>query len=80
MLLPKIEDLKRALLRFESDYELVPMHDCTVGLDRPPDNVIGILEVYNDDLWRRVLIELLTDADVIVRFKSLESLSTVFFR
>ncbi len=42
------------------------MHDCTVGLDRPLDYLIIVLEVDNDNIWAGTLLGLLTNAYVVV--------------
>jgi uncharacterized protein with GYD domain len=44
------------------------VHNGTIGLDWPSDDIVSILEVDDDDLRRRVVIELLANTDVVVRF------------
>ena len=39
------------------------MHDGAVGLDRPPYNVVAILEVDDDNLRLSIIIELLAHAN-----------------
>ena len=42
------------------------MHNRTVGLDRPPHDAVAILEVDDDDLWLRILVDLLPHANEVV--------------
>lgn len=49
LLLLEIEDLKGPGLGLESNDLLVPVHDSTVGLDRPACYVVAILELDNDN-------------------------------
>lgn len=45
----QVKDLECAGLGFQRDDLLGPVHDGTVGLDRPPRNSIAILEVDDND-------------------------------
>jgi hypothetical protein len=47
------------------------MHDCTIGLDWPTENVVAILQVYNDNFGLGGFVGFLTDAEVVVGFKGL---------
>lgn len=48
------------------------MHDRAVRLDRPSDDIVGILEVNNDDFGLRILVNLLSHAYVVIRFEGLD--------
>lgn len=50
-LLRQVEDLKCSRLCLQGDDLFGPVHDRTVGLDRPPNNIIAILEINDDDFW-----------------------------
>ena len=67
-LVSQIEDLQCPLLCLQCYYELVPVHDGAVGLDRSPYDIVSILEINDDDFGRRVVIELLSYTDVVVGF------------
>lgn len=69
-LLAEVEDLERPLVCFKRDNLLSPVHKSTVGLDRSPDNFIIVLKVDDYD-FRSGISDLLTNADVVVGFKSL---------
>lgn len=71
MLYGKVEDLDCAALSFEGDNVLAPVHDGTVSVDRPPHDLIVVLQVNNDDLWLVVLIELLANTDIVIGFEGL---------
>jgi hypothetical protein len=58
-------------LSLEGDNVLAPVHDRTVGIDRPPHDLIVVLQVNNDDLWLVVLIELLANTNIVIRFEGL---------
>lgn len=45
------------------------MHDGAVGLDGPAHDTVAILEIDNDDFRLRVVVKLLSDADVVVGFE-----------
>lgn len=64
--LSKIEDLEGSLLGFESNDLLVPMHDGTVGLNRPLHDLIVVFEVDYDDLGVGAFRDSLADAYVVV--------------
>lgn len=53
--LAKIKNLKRPLICFECDGLAVPVHDGTVGFDRPPRDFIVVFEIDDDDLGVGVL-------------------------
>lgn len=72
-LLRQVEDLQCPLLGLQRNDLLVVVHDGTVGLDGPPNDVVAILEVDYDDFGGRGLVGLLPDADVRVGFKGLAS-------
>jgi hypothetical protein len=67
----EIENLDCPALSLEGDNVLAPVHDCTVGIDRPPHDLIVVLQVNNDDLWLVVLFELLANTDIVIRFEGL---------
>ena len=67
----KVEYLQSPRLSFERNDELVPVHDGAVSLDRSANDIVGILEVDDDDFGLRVVVNLLTDADIVIGFKSL---------
>jgi len=69
-LLAEVEDLERPLVCFKRDNLLSPVHKSTVGLDRSPDNFIIVLKVDDYD-FRSGISDLLTNADVVIGFKSL---------
>lgn len=68
----KVEDLDCPALGLERDDVLAPVHDGAVGIDWSPHDLIVVLQVNNDDLGLFVFIELLANADVVVRFEGLE--------
>lgn len=71
LLRPKVEDLNCAALSPEGDDVLSPMHNSIVGVNGPAHNFIVIFQVDDEDLWLVLLIELLTDADVVIGFEGL---------
>jgi hypothetical protein len=74
LLLLEVEDLEGSGLGFEGDDLAVPVHDGTVGLDRPSRNVVAILELDDDNLGLRGLVLLFSDAHVVVGFECLREL------
>jgi hypothetical protein len=58
--------LKKASLCLECDDVSRPMHTGSIGLDGPPDQVVSIEEINNDNF------SLLTNADVSVGFEGLK--------
>ena len=71
-LLAKIEYLQSSLLRFERDDLLRPVHDRTVGLDWPLDDLIVVLQVDYNHVWTCTFLGLLTNADVMIGLEGLE--------
>lgn len=67
----EVEDLNCPALGLEGDNVLAPVHDRTVSIDRPPHDLIVVLQVNNDDLWLVVLVELLANTDIVIRFEGL---------
>jgi hypothetical protein len=47
------------------------VHDGTIGLDWPTEDVVAILQVYNDNFRLGGIVGFLTDAEVVVGFKGL---------
>lgn len=68
---PKIEDLNCSALSLERDDVLAPVHDGTVGVDWSPHDLIVVLQVNNNNLRLIIFVELLANADVVVRFEGL---------
>ncbi len=66
-LLRQVEDLQCLAPGFERDDLSGPVHDRTVGLDRPSDDLIAILELDDYDLRLRILIRLLAHTYVVIR-------------
>ena len=62
----QVEDLQCLPAGFESNHQLRPMHYGTVGLDRPPNDILCVLEVDNDDFGRSIIIYFLAYANVVV--------------
>ena len=56
------------------------MHDRTVRVDRPLDNLIVVLQVDDYDLGFVVLFGLLSDANEMIGFQSLRRMSALFTR
>jgi hypothetical protein len=68
----EVEQLQRPPLRLESNDRFRQMHDCTVSSNRPPDDIVCVLEVDNDCLGGRSgIVVLLADTDILVRLESL---------
>lgn len=84
LLVVQVEDLDCPLLGLEGDDVEVPVHDSTIGLDRPSGDIIVVLQVDDDDLGRCGLVLLLADADVVIGLESLnyrkQSISTLLWR
>lgn len=71
-LLAQVEDLECPLIGLERNDLLGPVHKGTICLDRPPDELIVVLEI-DDYNFRGSIPYLLANADVVIRFKSLVS-------
>lgn len=67
LLCRQIEDLNCSRLGPEGNDVFVPVHDGTVGHDGAPDDLIVVLEINDDDLWLVLFIELLSDANEVIR-------------
>lgn len=67
----QVEDLNCPALRLECDDVLAPVHDGAVSVDRPPHDIVVVLQVNNDDLRLVIFVELLANADIVIRFESL---------
>lgn len=63
LLLLKVEDLEGPGLGLEGNDLLVPVHDSTVGLDRPARYVVAILELDNDNFGLCGFVLLLPNAN-----------------
>jgi hypothetical protein len=63
LFLLEVEDLQSTRLRLEGDNLARPVHDGTVGLDRPADDIVPVLELDDEDFGRRGLVFLVPDAD-----------------
>jgi len=59
----EVEYLQGARLCLEGDDLACPVHNGTVCLDRATDDIIAILEVDDEDFWRRGFVLLISDAD-----------------
>jgi hypothetical protein len=68
---PQIEDLNSSRLCLESDDLLGPVHDSAIGVDGSFDDFIAVFEVNDNDLRLVVLVDLLADANIVVRLQSL---------
>lgn len=68
----EIEELERPTLRLKSNNGLRQMHDGAVSANRPPDDIIRVLEVDDDGLGGRVGFALLPNADILVRLERLQ--------
>lgn len=77
LLLAEVEDLECSRLRLQCNDLSVPVHDRTVSLDRPFDDIIVVLEV-DDDNVRVIGIGrvLLSYTDIVIRFEGLAQVST----
>ena len=64
----QVENLDRSALSLESDDVFEPMHDSTVRVDRALDDLIVVLQVDDNDLRFIFFVELLADANEVVRF------------
>jgi hypothetical protein len=62
----QVEYLERPLLRLESNNLFAEVHDGTVSLDGPSDDIVAILEIDDDDLRGIGGFGRLTDTDVMV--------------
>ena len=69
----EIEDLEGSLLSFQGDDLFRPMHDRTVGLDGPTNDVVVVFQIDDDDLRRGTLRGLLAHTHIAVGFKCLKS-------
>ena len=67
----EVEELQRPALRLESYDGLSQVHDGTVRTNRPPNDVVRILEVDDDRLGGSVGIGDLPHANVLVRLECL---------
>ena len=67
----KVEDLYSPALGSEGNDELIPVHDGTICLDGPTDNIVAVLEVNDDDLGGSIVIDLLAHTNVVVGFECL---------
>lgn len=75
LLLLKVEDLQCSRLSLESNHLSVPVHDGTVGLDRPAGDIVAILELDDNNLGLGCLILLLPHTDVRVGLECLALVS-----
>lgn len=66
LLLLEVKDLKSPGLGLESNDLFVPVHDSTVGLDRPARYVVAILELDNDNFGLGGFVLLFPNANVRV--------------
>lgn len=64
LLLLEVEDLQCSRLSLESNDLSVPVHDGTVGLDRPTGDVVAILELNNNNLRLGSFVLLLSHTHV----------------
>jgi hypothetical protein len=64
----QIEDLNCSRLGLEGNDVSVPVHNGTVGHDGTPNDLIIVLKINDDDLWFVFLIELLSNANEVIRF------------
>lgn len=64
----EVEDLDGSALGLESNDVLAPVHDRTVGVDGALHDIVVVLQIDNDDLRLVIFIELLPNADVMIRF------------
>lgn len=64
LLLLEVEDLQCSRLSLESNNLSVPVHDGTVGLDRPTSHVVTILELNNNNLRLGSFVLLLSHTHV----------------
>lgn len=71
----KVEDLKGSRLCLECNDLLIPVHDSTVRVDRPPYDFIVIFEVDNDNLRFVIFVDFLANADEGIGFESLDGKS-----
>lgn len=71
LLLLEIKDLQCPRLSLEGDDLSVPVHDGTVGLDRPASNIVTILELDNNNFGLGGLALLFSHADVRVGLECL---------
>lgn len=68
----QIEELQRLSLRLESYDGLRQMHDGAVSADRPPNNIVRVLQVDYNGLGGRIgFVILLSHTDVLVRLERL---------
>ena len=71
LLVLQVENLNGPRLGPQGDDLTLRVHDSTVGLDRPPDHIIAILQLDDDDFGSGGFVLLLSNADEGVRFKCL---------
>lgn len=64
----EVEYLDRPRLRLEGDDVLVPVHDGTVRVDGALNDLIIVFQVNDDDLRLLIFVELLSNANVMIRF------------
>lgn len=64
----QVEDLEGFSLCFERDDVLVPVHNCTVGIDGTFDDFIVVFEIDDYDLSLVLISNLLPYADEVIRF------------
>jgi hypothetical protein len=73
LLLLEVEDLQCSRLSLESNDLSVPVHDGTVGLDRPTGDVVAILELDDNDLRLGSFVLLFSHTHVGVGLECLAS-------
>ena len=64
------------MLGFEGDDLFMPVHDSTVGLDRPFHYFVSIFQIDNGHLRRSGIVTLLADANEAVGFERLREQSS----
>ena len=69
--LRQVKYLKRPLIRLEGDDLLVPVHNGTVSLNWPPNDLIIVLQVNDYNLGIGVLAGFLSNANEVVGLQSL---------
>ena len=67
----KVKNLQRPLLCLQGNDLLRPVHDSTIGLDRPPHDTIVVLEIDDNDFRGCIVVGFFAYAYVVVRFQRL---------